>query len=226
MPGAFIGLAESSGLIDAIGSLVLEGTCRQLARWLREGLVMDRVSVNVSPQQLNSGRLPAQVRSLLDRHGLPGRMLELEVTESLLVGDSGGAAAQLAQMREWGVTIALDDFGTGYSSMSTLRQLPIDVMKVDRSFVIDVCEDKGALAVTSAIVALARAMSLHLVAEGVETEAQATLLGRLGCDELQGFLYSRALPAAQFERLPGLQRVGAGAADTTDLGKAAPVLVA
>lgn len=206
MPGAFIGLAESAGLIDAIGRLVLEGTCRQLARWQRDGVAVARVSVNVSPQQLASGRLPALVRALLDRHGLPGHMLELEVTESLLVGATCDAAAQLAQVRAWGVTIAMDDFGTGYSSMSVLRQLPIDVMKVDRSFVTDVCDDRGALAVTSAIVALAKSMSLHLVAEGVETEAQAALLARLGCDELQGFLYSRAVPAEQFERLSGLQR--------------------
>lgn len=222
MPGGFIGLAESSGLIDAIGSLVLEGTCRQLAQWQRAGLLLDRVSVNVSPQQLVSGRLPAQVRSLLDRHGLPGHLLEIEVTESLLVGDSGTAAAQLAQLRAWGVTIALDDFGTGYSSMSTLRQLPIDVMKVDRSFVTDVCEDQGALAVASAIVAMAQAMSLHLVAEGVETEAQAHLLGRLGCHELQGFLYSRALPAAQFERLPGLRHKPDPAADAGLLAREVP----
>ena len=206
MPGAFIGLAESAGLIDAIGGLVLEGACRQLACWQRDGVAIARVSVNVSPQQLASGRLPALVRALLDRHRLPGHLLELEVTESLLVGDAVDAATQLAQVRAWGVTIAMDDFGTGYSSMSVLRQLPIDVMKVDRSFVTDVCDDRGALAVTRAIVALAKSMSLHLVAEGVETEAQAALLARLGCDELQGFLYSRAVPAEQLAQLSGLRR--------------------
>ncbi len=211
LPGAFIGLAESSGLIDAIGLSVLEQTCAQLARWRERGLVMDRVSVNVSPQQLQSGRLPDAVRDLLDRHRLPGKMLELEVTESLLVGDTHQASAQLARLRAWGITVALDDFGTGYSSMATLRQLPIDVMKVDRSFVTDVCDDQGAQAVASAIIALAQARKLHLVAEGVETTAQATLLGRMGCDELQGFLFSRAVPAEQFERLPGTLKVAPAA---------------
>lgn len=203
-PGAFIALAESAGLIEALGSAVLATTCAQLAAWRARGLTIDRVSVNVSPQQLASGRLPGEVRRLLDQHRLPGRMLELEVTESLLVGDARSATAQLTELRQWGVTVALDDFGTGYSSMATLRQLPIDVMKVDRAFVTDVCEDQGARAVTSAIIALARTMQLHLVAEGIERDDQAAMLGGMGCDELQGFLFSRALPAEAFERLPGL----------------------
>lgn len=206
-PGAFIGLAESTGLIDAIGGLVLEQTCAQIALWRRDGLAVDRVSVNVSPHQLASGRLPGTVRELLERHRLPGSSLELEVTESVLVGDITAARDQLSVLRDWGVTIALDDFGTGYSSMATLRQLPIDVMKVDRSFVTDVCSDAGARAVIGAIVALAQSMRLQLVAEGIETEAQASLLGSLGCEELQGFLFSRAVPAAEFERLPGVGRV-------------------
>ena len=121
------------------------------------------------------------------------------------MGDPGEACAQLAEMRHWGVTIALDDFGTGYSSMSILRQLPIDVMKVDRSFVVGLGTDDGAMAVTHAIVALARSLRLHLVAEGIETEAQAEVLRSMGCDELQGYLFSRPLPADQFEKLPGLR---------------------
>jgi EAL domain-containing protein (putative c-di-GMP-specific phosphodiesterase class I) len=107
--------------------------------------------------------------------------------------------------------VALDDFGTGYSSMALLRQLPIDVMKVDRSFVVGLGVDDGAMAVTRAIVTLARSLRLHLVAEGVETEAQAEVLRSLGCDELQGYLFSRPVPAAEFERLAGLSRSGAGA---------------
>lgn len=209
-PGDFIAVAESSGLIDEIGRWVLDAACAQAAAWRREGVPLQRISVNLSTRQLDSGELPALVRDALDRHALPGAALELEVTESLLMGDPGEAQAQLAELRQWGVTIALDDFGTGYSSMAVLRQLPIDVMKVDRSFVVGLGVDDGAMAVTRAIVALARSLHLHLVAEGIETEAQATVLRALGCDELQGYLYSRPVPPEVFERLAGLQRPPGG----------------
>ena len=204
-PGAFIDVAEASGLIDEIGRWVLEATCTQAAAWRREGMPLDRISVNLSTRQLGSGDLMGYVREALARSGLPAQALELEVTESLLMGDPGEACAQLAEMRRWGVTIALDDFGTGYSSMSILRQLPIDVMKIDRSFVVGLGSDDGALAVTRAIVALARSLRLLLVAEGIETQAQAEVLRTMGCDELQGYLFSRPVPAGQFEQLPGLR---------------------
>jgi len=205
-PGAFIEVAESAGLIDELGRWVLDAACAQAAIWRREGLALQRVSVNVSPRQLASGELPALVGEVLERHRLPGSVLELEVTESLLMNDPGEARAQLAGLRQRGVTVALDDFGTGYSSMALLRQLPIDVMKVDRSFVVGLGVDEGAMAVTRAIVTLARSLRLHLVAEGVETEAQAEVLRSLGCDELQGYLFSRPVPAAEFARLAGLAR--------------------
>ena len=205
-PGAFIDVAESSGLIDEIGRWVLEAACVQAAAWRREGMPMRRISVNLSTRQLGSGELTGYVRDALSRSGLPAEALELEVTESLLMGDPGEACAQLAEMRRWGVTIALDDFGTGYSSMSILRQLPIDVMKIDRSFVVGLGTDDGAMAVTRAIVALARSLHLHLVAEGIETEAQAEVLRSMGCDELQGYLFSRPVPADLFALLPGLRQ--------------------
>jgi diguanylate cyclase (GGDEF)-like protein len=205
-PGAFIDVAESSGLIDEIGRWVLEAACTQAAAWRREGTPLRRISVNVSTRQLVSGELTGFVRDALSHSGLPAEALELEVTESLLMGDPGEACAQLAEMRRWGVTIALDDFGTGYSSMSILRQLPIDVMKIDRSFVVGLGTDDGAMAVTRAIVALARSLRLHLVAEGIETEAQAEVLRSMGCDELQGYLFSRPVPADLFELLPGLRQ--------------------
>jgi diguanylate cyclase len=205
-PGAFIAMAEASGLIDGIGQWILDAACAQMAAWRAAGVDIGRVSVNVSPQQLASGELPRQVRDALDRHGLPASALELEVTESLLVGDIGKAHAQLGEIRRWGVTIALDDFGTGYSSMSTLRQLPIDVMKIDRAFIVDLGSDAGAMAITHAIVALARSLKLQLVAEGIETEAQFGALRSLGCDEMQGFLFSKPLAPAQFLLLPELGR--------------------
>ena len=150
--------------------------------------------------------MPARVREALQRHGLPGQALELEVTESLMLGDTAAACAELAELRRLRVTVALDDFGTGYSSMSILRQLPVDVMKIDRSFVVGLGIDDGAMAVARAIVALARSLRLQLVAEGVETEAQAEVLRSMGCDELQGYLFARPLAPAAFEQLPGLRR--------------------
>ncbi|MEP7297447.1 MAG: EAL domain-containing protein [Burkholderiales bacterium] len=204
-PGAFIELAETSGLIGDIGLWMLDAACAQIAAWHRQGMVIARVSVNVSPRQLVSGDLPAQVRDALTRHTLPAAALELEVTESLLVGDMSAACRQLDELRALGVSIALDDFGTGYSSMATLRQLPIDVMKIDRAFVKDIGAEESSVAVIRAIVALANAMDLQLVAEGVETQAQAALLESMHCDELQGYLYSPPVAAARFAELPGVR---------------------
>jgi diguanylate cyclase len=183
---------------------------------------IERVSVNVSPNQLASGELPATVRAALDRHLLPASALELEVTESGLMSNVHLACAQLAQLRGWGVTIALDDFGTGYSSMAVLRQLPIDVMKIDRSFVTDLGVDNGAMAVTRAIIALASSMRMTIVAEGVETEAQAALLQSLGCHELQGYLYSKPVAPDQFVRLRGLACGIHAGAETHDLDRSEP----
>jgi EAL domain-containing protein (putative c-di-GMP-specific phosphodiesterase class I) len=210
-PGEFIELAETSGLIEGIGHWMIEATCAQIAAWRKLGIELARVSVNVSPRQLASGELLPQVRAALQRHAIPAEALELEITESLLVGDIGGARVQLAELRSWGVSIALDDFGTGFSSLSTLRLLPVDVMKIDRSFVAELGSESGAMAVTRTIVTLARALNLHLVAEGVETEAQAAVLRSLGCDEFQGYLYARPLPPEAFTQLPGLRRLPAAA---------------
>jgi diguanylate cyclase len=200
-PSVFIPLAEESDLIEVIGLWVIRAACAQLARWRREGVPLQRLSVNVSPRQLQSGRLMEDVEAALVQHGVPWNMLELEVTESLLVGDARLASEQLGRLRERGVLIALDDFGTGYSSMATLRNLPIDVMKVDRAFIQDLSEDPSALAVTRAILTLAQALGKHTVAEGIETQAQADTLRQLGCDEFQGFLFSKAVPAAEFAAL-------------------------
>jgi diguanylate cyclase (GGDEF)-like protein len=201
LPAAFIELAESSGLIRSLGLRVLDTTIAQVAAWARDGLVLDRVSVNVSPLQFVDGDLVGDVRRLLVRHGVEGRRIELEVTESLLVGDVSHVAAQLEALRDLGITIAIDDFGTGYSSMSLLRRLPIDVMKIDRTFVSDLEHDPAAVAVARTIVTLAHALDLDIVAEGIETPGQASTLVAMGCHELQGFLYSDAVPAEAFARL-------------------------
>jgi diguanylate cyclase len=195
MPGRFIELAEESDLIELIGATVLDQACAQMAAWQREGVKLERISVNVSPRQLQSGKLLQTVRAALTRHHVPAAALELEVTESLLVGDAREAHAQLTELRRWGVVIALDDFGTGYSSMATLHQLPIDVMKVDRAFVKNLGQDGSSLAITRAIVALAQSLGLHTVAEGMENEAQAAMVSELGIHEMQGFYFSRPVTA-------------------------------
>ncbi|HEU4458040.1 MAG TPA: EAL domain-containing protein [Methylibium sp.] len=197
-PARFIPAAEETGAIRAIGRWVLDEACRQLAAWRREGVAIERVSVNLSARQLAEPTLFDEVRAALVRHRLEGGRLELEVTESMLVDDGGTATATLTRLRVAGVLIALDDFGTGYSSMSYLGRMPLDVMKIDRAFVRDLGDGGPADSVTRAIVALAQSLRLRLVAEGVETEAQAAALRALGCDELQGFLYAKPLSAEDY----------------------------
>jgi diguanylate cyclase (GGDEF)-like protein len=206
LPGVFIELAESSGLIVQIGQRVLDRALAQVARWRAEGLGLERVSVNVSPRQLAAGDFVERVRRSLQRHGVDGRWVELEVTESLLSGDVASVRAQLQQLRALGVSVAMDDFGTGYSSMSLLRTLPIDVMKIDRAFVCDLETDPNAVAIARTIVTLGQSLSLTLVAEGIETPGQAALLRAMGCHELQGFLFCKAVPPEDFAALPGLRR--------------------
>ena len=203
-PNAFIELAESSGLIEALGLDVLDQAVQQIADWRPLGIRLARVSVNVSTRQFESGNLVASVRAALQRHGVEPGCLELEVTESLLSGDVVAACAQLAELRAMGVTIAMDDFGTGYSSLAQLRTLPIDVMKIDRAFVRDLEADPNARAIVQTIVTLGRSLSLRLVAEGVETAGQAQALRAMGCDELQGYLFGMPMPAQAFQALPGL----------------------
>jgi diguanylate cyclase len=149
--------------------------------------------------------LPTKVREALTRHSVDPIHLELEATESVMVGDVLSAAKLLSDLKATGVSIAMDDFGTGYSSMALLRKLPIDVLKIDRSFVADLIVDPGAAAIATAIVSLAKTLSLR-IAEGIENSAQADLLRRLGCDELQGFLYGKPMPAQQFEVLSSIVR--------------------
>jgi diguanylate cyclase (GGDEF)-like protein len=197
LPGVFIDLAETSGHIDALGRIVMASAIARIAQWHSDGRGIERVSVNVSQHQFASGRLVEHVEALLHQHGVPGSRLEIEVTESVLGGDVDSVRRQLHQLRELGVTVAMDDFGTGYSSLAQLRTLPIDVMKVDRAFVKDLEADPAAVAIVRTIVTLARALGLQIVAEGIETPAQAVLLAAIGCDQFQGFLYSVPVPPDQ-----------------------------
>ena len=195
----FIELLEETGLIDAVGLWVIEQAAMQFASWRAQGLVLQSIAVNLSTRQLHAPTLPVSVVDILGRHGLQAADLELEVTETVFMGDSSAAIGALRQLHESGIHIALDDFGTGYSSLSYLHKLPISVLKVDRSFVVELGERDSAMALTRSIIALARALRMRVVAEGVELQRQADLLVELGCDEMQGFLYSPPLEPDAFK---------------------------
>jgi diguanylate cyclase (GGDEF)-like protein/PAS domain S-box-containing protein len=201
LPGAFLSIAEASGLIDSIGVQTLESACRDAAAWLRQGYAQLRISVNVAATQFTDAAFPEQVAAALQRYGVPPELLMLEVTEHVVMNDVERVITVLAQLRQMGVRIALDDFGTGYSSLSYLGRLPIDVLKIDRSFVRDLDSDletaSWPTALLEAIVTLAHRRELTLVAEGVETAAQLAAVRRLSCDAVQGFFFARAVPAEE-----------------------------
>jgi EAL domain-containing protein (putative c-di-GMP-specific phosphodiesterase class I) len=209
-PGRFVQFAEETGLIVGIGEWVLQAACRQARAWLDAGVPFGRVSVNVASPQLRRGNLAAAVEEALARSALPPALLELEVTENMLMTETRGAIETFARLREMGISVAIDDFGTGYSSLAALKALPIDKLKVDRSFVRDVPRDDNDAAITRAVIALGHSLDLHVVAEGVETRQQEHFLALERCDAVQGFLYSEALEAARLEPLlrdPGLNRL-------------------
>ena len=171
---------------------------RQAARWRDDGFAVP-VSVNVSALQFQQADFIDRVSSVLREHNLAGALLELELTESILVHDANDALARLSQLSQLGVRLAIDDFGTGYSSLAYLKRFPIDRLKIDRSFVKGLPADESDAAIVRAIVQLAQALAMKVIAEGVETEPQRAFLLELGCDEFQGFLYAPALDALSFE---------------------------
>jgi diguanylate cyclase (GGDEF)-like protein len=195
-PASFIHVAEESGLIEAIGSWVLDQSCDQLARWQAAGLDLAQISVNVSPVQLRRPDFLARVKRALARNGLPPCALVLEVTESLFT--DAAAVLLLRRLQEAGVRIAVDDFGTGYSSFAYLRTLPISILKIDRTFIVDVATSSGAATIAAAIIGMAQALGKLVVAEGVETAAQIAFLERSGCEHVQGFAVSRPVAAEAF----------------------------
>jgi EAL domain-containing protein (putative c-di-GMP-specific phosphodiesterase class I) len=199
-PDEFIHIAEETGAIHAIGEWVIETAAAQVAAWRRSMGTVVRVSVNVSPKQFESGALVTQIDQAVTRYGISHDALEVEVTENVLVGDTESAFTQLAELRSRGVRIALDDFGTGYSSMALLASLPFDVMKIDRSFVERLSRNDRMRHIVRAIASIGISAKLTLVAEGIETAEQASELTALGCDELQGFLFGRPVPAELFAR--------------------------
>ena len=200
-PLDFIPLAEESGLIITIGEWVIEEACRQNKAWQAAGMGFVPVAVNVSSAQFEQRNFATKVSDILARTGLAPERLELEMTESILMGDVSSAMHTLKRFKEMGIKISVDDFGTGYSSLSYLNKFPIDELKVDRSFVMHVPGNKGDSMITSAIIALAHSLNLQVVAEGVESEAQANFLLKSGCQVMQGYLYSKPVPADEIPEL-------------------------
>jgi EAL domain-containing protein (putative c-di-GMP-specific phosphodiesterase class I) len=191
-----ISIAEESGLIVSLGMWVLEEVCRQCRAWIDEGLTPTRVAVNVSPMQLMRFDFSRQVAKLLTRYDLSARNLEFEVTESTVMPDRrSDAVQQIATLARMGIRFSVDDFGTGYSSLGRLHQLPVESLKIDQSFTRRIAELNGTFPTVEAIIVLAHTFRMKVVAEGVETEEQLTLLKSLGCDRVQGYLFSRPLSA-------------------------------
>ncbi|SAL51531.1 diguanylate cyclase [Caballeronia sordidicola] len=199
-PAAFIPLAESIGLINYLGNWVLKAACMQLVQWDKDGIALDYVSVNVSPQQFRDKRFTQNVKDALELTGLDPHRLVFEITESLLMHDPEEATLLLETLAALGIHFAVDDFGTGYSSLSYLQRFPLSKLKIDRSFIENLLTSRNNRAIVTAVVGLAKSLGLELVAEGVETQAQRNLLIDMGCDQIQGWLISKALPAAELKR--------------------------
>jgi diguanylate cyclase (GGDEF)-like protein/PAS domain S-box-containing protein len=200
-PDRFIALAEETGLIAPIGAWVLHTACAQCRAWQDAGLGPVRMAVNLSARQFADENLKQAVAAVLADTGLAATSLEIELTESLIMDNVDAAIRTMRELKAMGVKLSIDDFGTGYSSLSYLRRFPADVLKIDQSFVTDVPASRDAAALVDAIISLAHGLNLHVIAEGVETEEQAGFLRGSGCDEVQGYLYSKAIPGPEVERM-------------------------
>ena len=213
-PDHFIGLAEETGLIVAIGAWVLRTACAQHKVWQRRGFAGLRVAVNLSARQFGSKDLANSIIAVLDETGLAADGLEIELTESSLMADVDAAVASMRALKAIGIRLSLDDFGTGYSSLSYLKRFPIDVLKIDQSFVRDVMSNPDDAAIVASIISLAHNLKLHVIAEGVETAEQLAYLRRHGCDDMQGYYFSKPVTAAAFEQMlrKGKNLAGADAA--------------
>jgi EAL domain-containing protein (putative c-di-GMP-specific phosphodiesterase class I)/GGDEF domain-containing protein len=200
-PGQFIPVAEETGLIVELSEFLLEEACLEAKRWQDEGLPSVRVAFNISGVHFRAGNLTKLVRDTLERTGLPASALELELTESILLQKTDVAIARLRDLKDMGVQLSIDDFGTGYSSLSYLKRFPVDALKIDQSFVREVTTDPEDAAITTSIILMGKSLKLKIVAEGVETESQLQFLRVLECDEAQGFLFGRPMPAAEARAL-------------------------
>jgi EAL domain-containing protein (putative c-di-GMP-specific phosphodiesterase class I) len=198
-PARFVPVAEESGMIVPIGKWVLKNACSQLKKWESEGINGVRLAVNFSPLQFRQATFVDCIEEVIGLTGVRPDQLELEITESTLMESSEHTIDNLNYLSERGFHIAIDDFGTGYSSLNYLKRFPVDRLKIDQSFVRDIDSDADDAAIVSAIIAMARNLNLHVLAEGVETKEHSSFLQALHCDEAQGFHYSRPLPVDEVE---------------------------
>jgi EAL domain-containing protein (putative c-di-GMP-specific phosphodiesterase class I) len=199
-PEKFVPLAEETGLILDLGNWVFEEACRQIRNWLASGLELVPIAVNISARQFDN-QLPKRLQAAIDRYGVPCELLKLEITESLLVRGPEEVIPIMNELVALGFTLALDDFGTGYSSLAYLKKFPITTLKIDRTFVIGVPDDENDCAIAQAIVTMGKQLRQEIVAEGVETPAQMAFLRDLGCDQLQGYLFSPPISSDAFEHM-------------------------
>lgn len=200
-PGDFIPVAERSGLIKKIGDWVLLRACRQIREWQNAGHLTRSIAVNISPSQFTDPEFGSRVEQILADTGVAPHLLEVEITESTLISGLGRAVTNIRSLAALGVRIFMDDFGTGYSSLSNLKHLPIDAVKIDRSFLVDITDQEADRAIVAAVVAMAHSLEIRVVAEGVETPEQLLTMHELGCDEVQGFLFGRPAPAVEIGRM-------------------------
>ncbi|HEY5801584.1 MAG TPA: EAL domain-containing protein, partial [Burkholderiaceae bacterium] len=223
-PGDFIPLLEETGLIARVGSWVIASACKQIADWQRSGVGAVHVSVNVSAMQFFEGSLEADIVKAVAANGIDAGLLELELTETSLMSNVEDTIAALRNLKALGIRISIDDFGTGYSSLAYLKRFPIDTIKIDRAFIRDVTTDPDDAAIVLAIINMAHSLKLDVIAEGVETEQQLDYLRQHGCDQIQGYYFSRPVPAAMLEQIIErenklLLQAAASVFDTGGLGK-------
>ncbi|HEY6837996.1 MAG TPA: EAL domain-containing protein, partial [Geobacteraceae bacterium] len=200
-PAQFIPLAEETGLIVPLGEWVLRAACSQNKAWQDAGYPPMRIAVNFSPRQFQKMELAEMVEKVLFETGLAPGWLELEVTENLMLSSEEHTIATLKRLADLGVHISIDDFGTGYSTFNYIKKLPVDTLKIDRSYVSDIDSNRSDAAIATAVIEMAHTLSLNVVAEGVETEGQLKFLEALNCPEVQGFFFHKPLPSDEFTRL-------------------------
>ncbi len=200
-PNVFIPVAEETGMISRIGLWVIREACKQGVEWMRQGLELNKISVNLSARQLKDEALPTYIQGILNETGMPADKLGIELTESAIILDPEIALARLQKIKQLGITLSLDDFGTGYSSLSYLKRFPIDVLKIDQAFIRDVKVDHEDAALVKAIISMAHGLGMEVIAEGVEVEEQKEFLSANACDSIQGYLFSRPLPANEIVQM-------------------------
>jgi len=198
-PAEFIPVAEKSGLIIPMGDWIIKTTCLQNNLWKSKGYIYDTIAINLSAVQLQNDKFEENLKRIISETGVNPRFVELEITESILMKDFEKSVKLLTEIRDLGINIALDDFGTGYSSLSYLKQLPINTLKIDKSFIDNIATNEREKAIVDGIIQLAQKIDLDVIAEGVETKQQIKLLQSIGCNQIQGYYFSRPLPADEIE---------------------------